>query len=236
MKRLVKMGVDVRLSSPVAEITSDAVLLKDGTLIPTETVIWTAGVRGKLEADVVGLPIARNGQILVSPTLQVEAHPNIYVVGDLARLEGDKNRLPMIAPVATQQGAHAGRNIVRQISGLPPKAFQYRDRGKMVTIGRNYGAARIVRMELHWISSLGHLACCASLQFDRLSQSHLRLDRLGLGLLLHRTRHQAHRPKGTHAILIVMHRRQIIPHFQTNNERILDSATQSSHEPQSVGT
>ena len=143
VKRLVKMGVDVRLSSPVAEITSDAVLLKDGTLIPTETVVWTAGVRGKLEADVVGLPTARNGQIFVSPTLQVEAHPNIYVVGDLAQLEGDKNRLPMIAPVATQQGAHAGRNIVRQISGLPPKAFQYRDRGKMVTIGRNYGAAEL---------------------------------------------------------------------------------------------
>jgi NADH dehydrogenase len=143
VKRLVKMGVDVRLSSPVAEITPDAVLLKDGTLIPSETVVWTAGVRGRLEAETVGLPTARNGQILVSPTLQVEAHPNIYIVGDLAQLEGDKNRLPMIAPVATQQGAHAGRNIIRQISGLSPRAFQYQDRGKMVTIGRNYGAAEL---------------------------------------------------------------------------------------------
>jgi len=143
VKRLVKMGVDVRLSSPVAEITPEAVLLKDGTFISTETVVWTAGVRGNLEADVAGLPTARNGQVLVLPTLQVEGYPDIYVVGDLARLEEDKDRLPMIAPVATQQGAHAARNIIRQISGLPPKVFRYRDRGKMVTIGRNYGLAQL---------------------------------------------------------------------------------------------
>jgi NADH dehydrogenase len=144
VKRLVKMEVDVRLSSPVAEITAEAVLLKDGTLIPTETVVWTAGVRGSLEASATGLPTAPNGQVPVLPTLQVEGYPNIYAVGDLARLEEDEKRLPMIAPVATQQGVHAARNIIRQVSGLPPKIFRYRDRGKMVTIGRNYGVAQLL--------------------------------------------------------------------------------------------
>ena len=144
VKRLVKMGVDVRLLSPVAEITPEAVLLKDGTLMSTETVIWTAGVRGDPKASTAGLPTARNGQILVLPTLQVEGYPEIYVAGDLARIGGDKTSLPMIAPVATQQGVHAARNIIRQISGLPPKPFHYRDRGKMVTIGRNYGAAHLL--------------------------------------------------------------------------------------------
>jgi NADH dehydrogenase len=148
LKRLAKMGVDVRLSSPVAEITPDAVLLKDGTLIPTETVVWTAGVRGNPEANAAGLPTARNGQVNVLPTLQVEGYPGIYVVGDLARFEEDRNLLPMIAPVAIQQGAHAARNIIRQISGLPPKAFRYRDRGKMVTIGRNSGVAEVLGRSL----------------------------------------------------------------------------------------
>jgi NADH dehydrogenase len=143
VKRLVKTGVDVRLSSPVAEISPEAILLKDGTKIPAETVIWTAGVRGNSEAGTTGFPVARNGQILVLPTLQVEGFPDIYVVGDLARSEGGKNPLPMIAPVATQQGTHAARNIIRQISGLPPNPFRYRDRGKMVTIGRNYGVAQL---------------------------------------------------------------------------------------------
>ena len=148
VKRLTKMGVDVRLSSSVAEIRPDAVLLRDGTLIPTETVVWTAGVRGNPEANAAGLPTAHNGQVLVLPTLQVEGYSDIYVVGDLARLGEGRNLLPMIAPVAIQQGAHAARNIIRQISGLPPKAFRYRDRGKMVTIGRNSGVAEVLERSL----------------------------------------------------------------------------------------
>jgi NADH dehydrogenase len=144
VKRLTKKGVEVRLSSPVAEITSEAVLLKDGTCIPTETVIWTAGVRGGLESNAAGLPTARNGQVFVLPTLQAEGHPDIYVIGDLARSREDKHALPMIAPVAIQQGAHAARNIIRQISGLSPNIFHYRDRGKMVTIGRNAGVAELL--------------------------------------------------------------------------------------------
>ena len=153
LKRLAEMGVDVRLSSPVAEITPDAVLLKDGTLIPTETVVWTAGVRGNPEANAAGLPTAPNGQVLVLPSLQVKGYPDIYVVGDLARFEEDRNLLPMIAPVAIQQGAHAARNIIRQISGLPPKAFRYRDRGKMVTIGRNSGVAEVLGRSLTGFSA-----------------------------------------------------------------------------------
>jgi NADH dehydrogenase len=143
-KRLTKKGVEVRLSSPVAEITSEAVRLKDGTHIPTETVVWTAGVRGGLESNATLLPTARNGQVFVLPTLQVDGYPDIYVVGDLARLREEKDVLPMIAPVATQQGVHAARNIIRQISGLSPRVFRYGDRGKMVTIGRNSGVAELL--------------------------------------------------------------------------------------------
>lgn len=142
-KRLVSKGVEVRLSSAVAEITSEAVLLRNGTLVPTETVVWTAGVRGG-GVNATGLPTARNGQVFVSPTLQVEGYPEIYVVGDLARFREEKKVLPMIAPVAIQQGAHAARNIIRQISGLSPNVFRYRDRGKMVTIGRNSGVAQLL--------------------------------------------------------------------------------------------
>ena len=126
-----------------AEITSEGVLLRNGSLVPTETIVWTAGVRGG-GVNATGLHTARNGQVFASPTLQVEGYPDIYVVGDLARIGEEKNALPMIAPVATQQGTHAARNIVRQISGLSPKVFRYRDRGKMVTIGRNSGVAQLL--------------------------------------------------------------------------------------------
>ena len=139
-KRLRHMGVDVRLQAAVSQVTPQAVRLKDGTLIPAETVIWTAGVRGVPEAAAWGLPATRNGQITVLPTLQVPGHPEVYVVGDLARIE-EEPPLPLVAPVAIQQGAAAARNIVRQINGQAPTPFRYHDRGTLATIGRNAAVA-----------------------------------------------------------------------------------------------
>ncbi len=140
-RRLRHMEVDIRLQAAVSQVTSEAVGLKDGTVIPAETVIWTAGVRGVPEAAAWGLPVTRNGQIVVLPTLQVSGHPEVYVVGDLARIEEAGPSLPMVAPVAIQQGVAAARNIVRQISGQAPTPFHYHDRGTLATIGRNAAVA-----------------------------------------------------------------------------------------------
>jgi NADH:ubiquinone reductase (H+-translocating) len=141
LARLCKMGVDVRFHTLVTEITSKSAKLKDGTVIPSETVIWTAGVRGASLAGSSGFTTARNGQINVLPTLQVPDHPEVYAIGDLAYVEQDGHPLPMIAPVASQQGAAAARNITRQIDGQLPLPFRYRDRGNMATIGRNAAVA-----------------------------------------------------------------------------------------------
>jgi NADH dehydrogenase len=151
LRRLAKMGVQVRTQAVVIEITPTALRLKDGTIFPAETVVWTAGVRGAgtavaLDSGQVrawGLPAARNGQIPVLPTLQVRDHPDIYVVGDLARVEEDGKPLPMLAPVATQQATLAARNIERQLAEQDPLTFRYRDRGTMTTIGRNAAVATV---------------------------------------------------------------------------------------------
>jgi NADH dehydrogenase len=137
MVRLRKMGVQVMLGAKVSQVAADAVRLGADAFIPTETVVWTAGMRGATLADPWGLPTARNGQVLTLPTLQTPDHPEVYIVGDLACVEQDGHPLPMVAPVATQQGEWVARNIVRQVAGKPPLPFHYHDRGTMVTIGRN---------------------------------------------------------------------------------------------------
>ncbi len=139
LHRLHGMGVETRLTSLVSQITRQSVQLKDGTVIPTETVVWTAGVRGVPLVENRGLALARGGRVVVLPTLQVAGHPEVYVAGDLASIEAEA--LPMIAPVAIQQGVAAARNIRRQIAGDVPVPFSYRDRGTMVTIGRNAAVA-----------------------------------------------------------------------------------------------
>jgi len=143
LARLRRMGIEVRLEAMVGQMKRGAVQLKDGTVLPAATVVWTAGVRGEPLAEQWGLPTARHGRVAVLPTLQVPGHPQVYVIGDLAYLEEDGRPLPMIAPVAVQQGTVAAGNIVRQLAGEAPLPFRYRDPGTMVTIGRNAAVAHV---------------------------------------------------------------------------------------------
>jgi NADH dehydrogenase len=141
-KRLQKMGVEIRLGTIVSLITPEEVQFKDGASIPLETVIWTAGVRGEYFNG--ELPTMRNGQVQVLPTLQTPENPEVYVIGDLAFvIEKDGHSLPMLAPVATQQGEAVARNIIRQANGQEPVSFHYHNQGTMVTIGRNAAIAYI---------------------------------------------------------------------------------------------
>ncbi len=142
-KRLQKMGIEVMLQASVSEVTPEEVRLASGQVIPTRTVVWTAGVRAETVGEASRLPTIRNGQVTVSRTLQVEGHPEVYVIGDTSRLEQDGAPLPMLAPVAIQEGTHAAKNIRRQLRGEPALPFRYKDPGTMATIGRNHGVASI---------------------------------------------------------------------------------------------
>jgi NADH:ubiquinone reductase (H+-translocating) len=135
--------VEVRLASIVSEVTRHAVYLRDGSEIFTETAVWTAGVGGQNIAQRSGLPTRRNGTVEVEPTLQIPGYPNVYVIGDLAAFKTADGYLPMVAPVAMQQGAHTAQNIGRQIKGEALRPFTYTDKGSMAVIGRNAAVANI---------------------------------------------------------------------------------------------
>jgi NADH dehydrogenase len=141
--RLKKMGVDVRLGVKVLEVTSDGVVLGGQDKIFARTVVWTAGVRGEPIVERSGLPTERDGRVPVLTTLQVPGHPEIYAVGDLASIKEDDRVLPMVAQVAIQSAITAAKNILRHIDGQPLQSFLYRDRGSMITIGRNTAGVAI---------------------------------------------------------------------------------------------
>lgn len=139
--RLRQMGVEGRSKAIVTQVTPETIQLQDGSVLRTETVVWTAGVYGVPQAQAWGFPTAHNGQVTVLPTLQVPEHPEVYVIGDLAYAKEDGRPLPMVAPVAVQQGLAAAQNILRQMEGQELRAFHYRNPGMMVTIGRNAAVA-----------------------------------------------------------------------------------------------
>ena len=142
-RRLSEMAVDIRLNSPVSEVTDRAVILAAGAAIATASPVWTAGVRGAQLAEDLPLTRVRGGRIPVRPTLQTLEHDDVFVIGDLACLEQDGQMLPGVAQVAMQQGAHAAHNVVRLAQQAPAQPFRYRDKGAMATIGRNAAVARL---------------------------------------------------------------------------------------------
>jgi NADH dehydrogenase len=147
--RLVKSGVDVLLGRRVSSVEPGRVVLAGGESVETETVVWTAGVEA--EPLAFDAPPARgpDGRIEVEETLQVKGHEDVFAVGDIAMFMAAERPLPMIAPVATQQGAHAAKNILRMMKGHQPLEFNYRDRGSMATIGRNAAVANIAGRSFH---------------------------------------------------------------------------------------
>jgi NADH dehydrogenase len=141
--RLAGMGVDVRLRTPVMQIAVDALTLSDGCILPAATAVWTAGVRAGLDAARWGLPAGRKGQVPVMPTLQIAAYPDVYAIGDLAQVADTARPLPMLAPVAIQQGAAAVRSIRLRLEGRAPVPFIYKEAGTLATIGRNAAVAEL---------------------------------------------------------------------------------------------
>src|SRR5439155_21376797 len=103
------------------------ITLKSGEVIPTHSVIWAAGVSASSLNATLGLKAERQGRIPVEPTLQVQGHPEVFIIGDAAYREENGEPLPMVAPVAIQMGRAVARNIIRQLRGQPLEPFRYRD-------------------------------------------------------------------------------------------------------------
>jgi NADH dehydrogenase len=138
--------VEVRCQTVVSDFDGQTVRLKDGEPIQARTMIWAAGVRAVGLMDQTGLKQARQGRLVVRPTLQLAQHPEVFVIGDSAYLEADGQPLAMMATVAMQQGAFVAANIRRQVDGKPLKDFHYQDPGSLATIGRNQAVVRLGRL------------------------------------------------------------------------------------------
>ncbi len=135
--------VEVRFGARVVDYDGEKVHLQGGEIIPSRTLIWAAGVRAAELVERLGLPQGALGRLPVEPTLQVKGHPEVFAIGDAALLEDGGSPLPMMAPVAMQQGKLAAANVLRACRGEPPVPFRYRNPGQLATIGRNAAVAHI---------------------------------------------------------------------------------------------
>jgi NADH dehydrogenase len=133
---LERLGVEVRTKTLVTGVGPTAVEA-GGETNEASTVLWAAGIAASPLGATLGVPLDRAGRVLVNPDLTIPGYPNVFVIGDLASLNGpDGKPYPGVAQVAMQMGAHAAHNIVRATEGQPLRPFRYRNLGNMATIGR----------------------------------------------------------------------------------------------------
>ncbi|KAA1252119.1 NAD(P)/FAD-dependent oxidoreductase [Mycobacterium simiae] len=170
--RLEKMGVEIQLGAMVTDVDRNGLTIKDshGILRRIESAckVWAAGVSasplGNQIGEQSGAQLDRAGRVKVLPDLTVPAHPNVFVIGDMAFVEG----VPAVAEGAIQGAKYVAHAINAALRGADPtrrKPFRYFDKGSMVTVSRFSAVARIGPLEvgglIAWLAwlllHLGHL-------------------------------------------------------------------------------
>jgi NADH dehydrogenase len=135
---LTGLGVEVRTNARVTSVTDKGVNLANGDFLPSELVVWAAGVKGPdVLSKLDGLEVSRLNTLVVKPTLQTTRDDNIFVIGDAAYLgpEGETAPIPPRAQAAHQESSHLVKQIPRQLAGDPLQPFVYRDFGSLVSLG-----------------------------------------------------------------------------------------------------
>lgn len=164
-RHLRRMGVVTRQNAKVTDVAHGVVTFDGGGTMEAGTVVWAAGVKAAPIAETLGQKLAHADRVPVQRTLNLRDHPEVFVIGDLAYLEGYRGgrrekpeAYPMVAEVAMQMGRRAAHNILADLRHQPLKPFRYRDLGSMSTIGRTDAVAYTFGIQLSgfvaWVSWL----------------------------------------------------------------------------------
>ncbi len=134
-----KLKVHLYMGERVTEVTQKGIFTHSGRFIPSELVVWAAGIKAPdFLANLDGLETNRINQLVVQQTLQTTLDENIFAFGDCAacpRLGYDEN-VPPRAQAAHQQASMLVKSVKRRIAGKSLPKYTYRDYGSLVNLGR----------------------------------------------------------------------------------------------------
>ena len=141
-RQLFDIGVEVRPLTLVEKLSEEGVQIKGGEKIAARTIVWAAGNAASPLGASLGVPVDKQGRVIVRDDLSIPGHRDVFVIGDQAHFApGGGAPLPGLSPVAMQQGRHAARNIRILLAGGWTEKFEYFDKGTMATIGRHRAVA-----------------------------------------------------------------------------------------------
>lgn len=149
-ERLERMGVRVMTGSMVARVDAEAVVLEDGTSIPSRVVVYCGGAKADPHATQWGFAMDNAKRLLVGPDLKADGSDDVYVIGDVASARHPKTgrTLPMLAQMAIQEGPHVAKALLEEAAGRPAPPFAPHMRGEFVSIGPMWGVGWMYGLRL----------------------------------------------------------------------------------------
>jgi NADH:quinone reductase (non-electrogenic) len=151
MRDLESLGVQVWTHSRVTNVDDSGVDVGNEH-VAASTVLWAAGVRAADVGRTLGATVDQVGRVKVGPDLTIPGHPEVFVLGDMARFEESEGKLlPGVALVAMQEGIYAADVVKKEVKrgAVAERApFRYHDLGQMATIGRSRAIAEFGRLRL----------------------------------------------------------------------------------------
>jgi NADH:quinone reductase (non-electrogenic) len=134
----------------VAKVEPGALTLQDGQRVEGDVLVWCAGLAAPDVVRKLPVPHGKGGRISVNDRLEVEGHPGLFALGDSAEIQDPKTGLlvPGTAQAALAEAPIAGYNAAAFLTGQPYRAFQYKERGVVVEVGRGRGSGRVARISV----------------------------------------------------------------------------------------
>lgn len=150
-KKLQKMGVVVHTNTELKELTSDSMSLQvkgkgKPTDLRTSTVVWAGGVKASEAAEAWGLPIGKQGRILVDGTMKIQGAQGAYAIGDSAAALDPKTgeMVAMTAQEAKVQAKVAAKNIASELQGKKLVTYKPKSAGVLVSLGSKDAVGRVL--------------------------------------------------------------------------------------------
>jgi len=161
-------GIEIRTGTTLQEIGDGTATLSDGEVVPTRSVVWTAGVKPGAVVSRLGLPLdERSGRIVVDRTMRVPGVDGVWAIGDAAAVPDPAHRgeqpSPPTAQHAIRQGRRVGKNVAATLGTGRVEPFRYRTLGVFVDMGRGKAVASTLGlrwrgMPAWWLARTYHVA------------------------------------------------------------------------------
>jgi NADH:ubiquinone reductase (H+-translocating) len=144
LRQLRGRGIDIRLETTLEEVSVDRARLSNGEILPTRTLVWTAGVAAHPSLRRLNLPLDERGRVPVDDHLRVRGSDSVWAVGDCAAAPDPGGGFyPPTAQHAVRQGPVAARNIAAELGIGNPRPFEYRGNASFVNLGRYKAVGRV---------------------------------------------------------------------------------------------